>query len=954
MSRVKKGLLSLLSGLALLMMLGPVDDSYAGDYSVKQCAGSMFQDFFGRYSLMGSDHVDVVSGCEGSSTGKVGVYQDRSGTRTSTGSGGQFLWLAPTGVQVFGTVATARLNDANDMKASLVGFSDHGSEIFLDEGRVHDGESRAMRWTNRAAPRNLISVRLYCFRADGCANNAGGPKAYFELSDIEFKSSDVLPPEVQAAGTLQGLGESWAWHRGEVNFLVNATDEGSGVTRSFLLVNGLELGLDEVDCPGDFSTYVTSFTPCPLQVGRFGVANTGQAPFQEGVNLFQFCAEDYAAASSEANRTCTPIRFAFVDNVAPGSPEQLVTTGGSGWRSQNGFEMSWTNPAGQSSPIAAAQYRVIDNADGTEVESGTVQLGDSPRLGPLDMPQAGEFRVEVRLKDSAGNLGSPSSTTVRFDDGRPGDVAPEELAGWVSEDELPLSQVIERAESGGPSGVAGYAVTVSDSSPLLPCPGGQCLPVDLSLSAGPDTRSMTINHLSEGDHWISAVASSGAGLASATPGSTMARVDKTEPSTTLSGIPQGWSKDPVTVTAVASDDGSGMVARPGMDDGFPVTVIRAGDNPAFVSPGPSATFTIADQGITRVDYWARDLAGNVNDGAITSDGDSHQRPGEAIVKIDRRPPSVEVEILSDPDDPELVKARVHDADSGVGTGSISYRRAGGDLDFIDLETRRDGSTMIAHVPSDNLPAGSYEVQATAVDLAGNEATSTEAGQVYQLDLPLKKATQVSLGFAGKATGMQTIKVKQGRSVRVGGNVTGHDGTGLAGMKLVVEQRFEKGSKAETGSDTVETGPSGKFTALLKPGPSRKVNVRFAGNRSQQPSISRELQTVSRDRITYRVTPGVLRNGGTVRMTGKVIGKGAARPKRGKLVAIQYFDPARSRWRPVEVLRCNRRGRFSYSYRFRTISYTQKILFRAVSLPEAGWPFKPSTSKRRSVIVYPHG
>ncbi len=88
------------------------------------------------------------------------------------------------------------------------------------------------------------------------------------------------------------------------------------------------------------------------------------------------------------------------------------------------------------------------------------------------------------------------------------------------------------------------------------------------------------------------------------------------------------------------------------------------------------------------------------------------------------------------------------------------------------------------------------------------------------------------------------------------------------------------------------------------------------------------------------------------MVGSVKGPGALPPARGKLVAIQYFDPSRSRWRPVEVLRARRSGSFRYEYRFRTISYAQRIIFRAVSLPEAGWPFEPSTSKPQSVIVYP--
>jgi hypothetical protein len=90
------------------------------------------------------------------------------------------------------------------------------------------------------------------------------------------------------------------------------------------------------------------------------------------------------------------------------------------------------------------------------------------------------------------------------------------------------------------------------------------------------------------------------------------------------------------------------------------------------------------------------------------------------------------------------------------------------------------------------------------------------------------------------------------------------------------------------------------------------------------------------------------------MRGRVRGTGAILPAGGKLVAIQFFDPSRSRWRPVEVLRTNRAGRFVYSYRFRTIASAQRIKFRATSLPEAGWPYRPSTSGARSVIVYPAG
>ncbi|MGB0121212.1 MAG: carboxypeptidase-like regulatory domain-containing protein [Solirubrobacterales bacterium] len=809
-----------------------------------------------------------------------------------------------------------------------------------------------MRWTNRSKPRSLVIARLMCQRVAGCANQVGGQKAYFEVSDLELQARDVSPPQVQAAGLLQQLGETWQWHRGEVNFLVNSTDTGAGVAESFLKVNGLKLDLEEVSCPGDHSTYATSFSPCPPQVGRFGVADSAQAPFQEGVNTFQFCASDYSGTASESNQTCTPARFAFIDNVAPAAPERVETVGGSGWRATNGFEVTWENPGGQRSPVAAAEFRLIDATNGSVVDTGTVETNEPAILGPIDMPAPGEYRVELKLRDSAGNLGPAASTIVRYDDGRPGEAAPEPPGGWISADEFPLDQEIGRADAGGPSGVSGYALTVSGTGPVSPCPTGECLPSELSLDSGADVRVTTIERLPEGNHWITSVAASGARLASETLGVTLARVDKTEPVTTLAGVPTGWVREPVTITAAATDELSGMVAKPETDNGYPVTVIRAGDNPPYVAPGPLASFTVADEGITRIDYWARDLAGNVNDGALTGDGDVHERPGEATIRIDRSKPVVTIEANRDPSDPELITARVKDTHSGLDTGSFWYRQAGQGHPFTEMETSVEGSTLIGRIPSDSLAAGTYEIQAEALDRAGNRGTSSDGSSPLKINIPLKQSTRLSARLVKKKQTGRKIQVRGGKRARVTGSLTGPGGEGIPGAPVLVDQQFAAGSRTSNRIIRVRTDGAGRYLAKLPAGPSRTIEVRSGGSRIHQPAVSEEIRLVSKDRVSFRVNPGVLKNGSRTRMSGKVQGKGALNPARGKLVAIQYFDPGRTRWRPVEVLRANRRGRFSYAYRFRTISSAQKILFRAVSLPERGWPFKPSTSGRRSVIVYP--
>ncbi|MGA7396770.1 MAG: hypothetical protein WBW62_04915, partial [Solirubrobacterales bacterium] len=416
--------------------------------------------------------------------------------------------------------------------------------------------------------------------------------------------------------------------------------------------------------------------------------------------------------------------------------------------------------------------------------------------------------------------------------------------------------------------------------------------------------------------------------------------------------PTGWVREPVTITAAATDELSGMVAEPEIDNGYPVTVIRAGDNPPFVAPGPRASFTVADEGVTRIDFWARDLAGNANDGALTSDGDVHERPGEATVRIDRSKPVVAIDTDRDPTDPELITARVKDTSSGLDTGSFWYRPAGQVSPFAEMETSVEGSTLIGRIPSDALAAGTYEIQAEALDRAGNRGTSGDGSGPLKIDLPLKQPTRISARLVKKKQVGRKIQVRGGKRTRVTGVLTGSDGKGIAGVSLLVNQRFAIGSRTGLRIIRARTDGAGRYLAKLPPGPSRSIEVRSDGSRIHQPAVSEEMRLVSKDRVSFRVNPGVLRNGSRTRMSGKVHGKGALNPVRGKLVAIQYFDPARTRWRPVEVLRANRRGRFSYAYRFRTISSAQKILFRAVSLPERGWPFKTSTSGRRSVIVYP--
>ncbi|MEX1219248.1 MAG: hypothetical protein WEB05_02550 [Solirubrobacterales bacterium] len=941
--------------LLALAVIGTNSKAVAGDYTVKQCLGSSFEGFSGGYfNLNTLDRVNVVRGCQLGEPTKLGIYQDRSGRPVQGSGGGQFIWSPDPSIRITGTTFSARLRDVGGMRVQLFGPRSAGGQTVLDEGQPHDGQIRTTRWRGEESRPAIVIARLWCVRSGGCENNEDTPKAYLEIYDMEIESRDFLPPDLEVSGRIWDHSHPTDWLRGPAEYRIDSTDRGSGVSRATVEVNGLTVGLPGVSCPGDRGSYVTAFNPCPGMVERRGSLDSSAAPFRDGLNSFRFCVSDFAIPREAANQTCTGQRTVLIDNTPPLAPLGFEVAGSSGWRSTNGFDFSWQTPSGQASPVVSAEYRVIDLKDGFLVDEGSVSGTDPQSFGPVEVPAAGEYRVDVRLRDKAGNLGAPASTVVRFDDSPPGDVEPEAPGGWISDDELPLRLPVKRAVSGGPSGIGGYAVTVSNSGPTRPCASGFCSLSELTPTGGPDSRSVMITGLLEGNHWVSAVAASGAGLSSLRPGSALLRVDRTDPETSISGVPTEWVNRPVTVLAEASDELSGMVARPGIDDGTPMVAIAPTGQFPYESPGARASFTVVTEGTTTVRYWAMDLAGNVNDGRLASNGARHAAPDSATVRIDVTPPVLRFSPEPDLAIPELVSVEVSDSLSGLDSGRIGIRRLSDEGAFTQLETELAGDSLRARIPSDDLPAGVYELRATATDRAGNSGSSVsrEDGSAMVLSLPLKREVELSLHHLDRSLDAGIATFAHGKPVQLAGRISDQGGTGIPDAGLILEQRFSFGSLLKVLRSTVFSDVTGRFSVELKAGPGRDVRVFYEGTDLNGRASSQQLKLAFRDQTTLSITPEVLRNGARTTMQGTVAGMGAAQPAAGKLVAIEFFDPDRRLWRPVELLRADRRGHFRYSYRFRTITSPQRILFRAVSLAEAGWPYRPSKSAPKSVVVYP--
>jgi hypothetical protein len=365
-------------------------------------------------------------------------------------------------------------------------------------------------------------------------------------------------------------------------------------------------------------------------------------------------------------------------------------------------------------------------------------------------------------------------------------------------------------------------------------------------------------------------------------------------------------------------------------------------------------------GVYSLRLWLRDEAGN-------------EAPASAVevpLRFDDVPPGVAFATGDDGGgEPEEIRAAIADAHSGPAAGRISYRRLN-DAEWIELPTRLQGGDapsrglLVARTP--DLAPGTYVFRAEAVDAAGNSASTTLRADGTEMAIrrtPPPVAPRRALPPApprAKARLFARLRGGHGRGdaltlpfaapARLSGRLTRANGAGVAGRELRVVARPSHGALAAVVAETVVSGERGGFQLGLPPGPSRRIAVSFAGDAGLEPATRSSLELRVRAGVFLRAAPLSLRTGQAIRLSGRVRARGAAIPRRGKLVAIQYLEAATQRWRPVLVTRSDHGGRFRARYRFRYVSGSASIRLRATALAEERWPYAPGSSSPVTVRV----
>ena len=348
----------------------------------------------------------------------------------------------------------------------------------------------------------------------------------------------------------------------------------------------------------------------------------------------------------------------------------------------------------------------------------------------------------------------------------------------------------------------------------------------------------------------------------------------------------------------------------------------------ITAPGPGAW---------RMRMWLVDAAGNENAAAAT----------ETVLRFDDSPPSVVFEKPAAAD-PARVRVSARDAVSSLSSVAIEARRRG-DAAWAALTTERRADAFTAFVDDEHAKRGTYDLRARAIDAAGNERTGTlrDDGRPAVLTLPVRRPSSLMAGLRRRACSScfdRAPLLDLGRSVKLGGRllVAGRP----AAQPIEVWRRLQAPGATWARVATVSSSKRGVFSYAVPKGPSRQFRFRFAGT----PTVRGATARVDA-RVRASTTIGVNRhkavNGEYVTFRGRV--RGGHIPTGGKLVELQVFT--RRLWRTFAVPRADpKTGRWSYMYRFETISGTARFRFRARVRAEAGYPFHTGSSRQVGVTV----
>jgi hypothetical protein len=160
-----------------------------------------------------------------------------------------------------------------------------------------------------------LILRTRCINSSRCLADPGRPDDTLTLvRNFGFYVEDVSQPSV---GDLGGALMEGAAQRSTQVLSVPASDQGSGVGRVTLEVNGRRIAATDPGCALASDGRALRLSPCPSSPTTEFAVDTTATGFAEGRNSIEVCVTDYAQETDDpaslAGEACTPAPV-YVDN----------------------------------------------------------------------------------------------------------------------------------------------------------------------------------------------------------------------------------------------------------------------------------------------------------------------------------------------------------------------------------------------------------------------------------------------------------------------------------------------------------------------------------------------------------------------------------------------------------------------------------------------------------------
>jgi hypothetical protein len=193
----------------------------------------------------------------------------------------------------------------------------------------------------------------------------------------------------------------------------------------------------------------------------------------------------------------------------------------------------------------------------------------------------------------------------------------------------------------------------------------------------------------------------------------------------------------------------------------------------------------------------------------------------------------------------------------------------------------------------------------------------------------------------------TKHVAFGKGTTVSGWLGTSSGTALGGRVVYVMTAPNNGLGHWAQPAAVTTAPDGSWSMQLGAGPSRVVYATYNGDTATEPSTSSTIHLIVPAKVTLQIRPRRVRWGGTLRISGRVLG--GYLPS-GKLLRLRIgVEGVRE---TVGIPSIGRKGRFHTSWTFAPGHGVVRYWFSVSTLNEADYPFAPASSRHVYVTVGP--